>query len=264
MPFSPVGQRDLLQMRSFGVAQQIVLLPALIHSPHVMAEIRIQSKKSSPSPWLLVLLAGVLVALAAYVFLRPDPVDNAAPAGAPSPTASATPQASDSLADVPATMKAPGAASAAPDSGSIAGPQTAMPVTASELAAYAATDAAAPNYARRGLQQLVATLVDLADRSDLQDPAIQEQRNNLTSATARLSEDATASLRPGFVAAASLLRAIQQKAYPEQETAATQLQLFAGQLSGRTATAADQQQVRKFLSGAASLLEPLSQAPAAG
>lgn len=137
------------------------------------------------------------------------------------------------------------------------------PITPAELAAYASTDAAAPAYARRGLQQLVATLVDMSDRADLQDPAIQEQRNNLTSATARLSDDPSAPLRPGFVAAASLLRTIQQKAYPDQAAAAAQLQQLAGQLSGRTATAAEQQQIRRFLSSAAALLEPLSQPAAA-
>ena len=149
------------------------------------------------------------------------------------------------------------------DSGSTAAPQSTTPPTPSELAAFAATDAAAPGYARRGLQQLVTALVDLADRADLQDAAIQEQRNNLTSATARIGDDANASLRPGFVAAASLLRSIQQKAYPEQEAAAAQLQQLGEQLSGRTATKADQEQVRKFLTGAAALLEPLSKTPTA-
>ena len=56
----------------------------------------------------------------------------------------------------------------------------------------------------------------LTDRDDLRDPTITEQRDNLTSATNRLGE-ANASLRPGFVAAAGLMRAMQQKAYPELE-----------------------------------------------
>ena len=208
-----------------------------------MAEIRIQPKKSAPSPWLLVLLVGALLALAAYFFLRPDPTD----APAESPVAAAPTAKSDPAALAPASA----------DTADVG------PLTPVELAAYAATNATAPNYARRGLQQLVATLVDLTDRADLQDAAIQEQRNNLTSATARLASDPSASLRPGFVAAASLLSAIQQQAYPRQAAAATQLQQLAGQLSGRAATVAEQQQVREFLSAAATLLESLSQPAAA-
>lgn len=216
-----------------------------------MAEIHIQPKKSAPSPWLLVLLVGVLLALAAYFFLRPDPDSAAAPpaaAAAPATVATAPRVNTDTATARPAVN-----------------PVDTLPVAAatpSELAAYAATDAAVPTYARRGLRQLVATLVDLTDRADLQDPAIQEQRNNLTSATARLADDPRASLRPGFVAAASLLHAIQQRAYPDQAAAANQLQQLAGQLSGRTATVAEQQQVRQFLSKAAALLDPLSQPPA--
>jgi hypothetical protein len=226
-----------------------------------MAEIHIQPKKSAPSPWLLVLLAAVLIALAAYFFLRPDPADSTAPAPpatiiAPTNTGAADTAMVEAEASMPPQTSPD-------DSGSTAAPQSTTPTTPSELAAFAATDAAAPGYARRGLQQLVTALVDLADRADLQDAAIQEQRNNLTSATARIGDDANASLRPGFVAAASLLRSIQQKAYPEQEAAASQLQQLGGQLSGRTATKADQEQVRKFLTGAAALLEPLSQAPTA-
>ena len=44
-----------------------------------MADINIQRKKSAPSPWLLVLLAAVVLAVAAYFFLRPDPTDEPAP-----------------------------------------------------------------------------------------------------------------------------------------------------------------------------------------
>lgn len=218
-----------------------------------MAEIRIQPKKSAPSPWLLVLLVAALLAAAAYLYLRPEPAD--APTTTAPRVAPAAPNSPDAAASAPTP---PAATNAAP-----ADTAAVTPLSPDALAAYAATDAAAPNYARRGLRQLAATLVDLADRADLQDPAIQEQRNNLTSATARLSDDPRASLRPGFVAAAGLLRTIQQKAYPDQNAPAAELQQVAGQLSGRTATAAEQQQVRHFLSAAATLLEPLSQPAAA-
>ena len=224
-----------------------------------MAEIRIQPKRTAPSPWLLVLLAAALLALAAYFFLRPDPAETPVPAPAAAATA-AGPVAQLTPAEVAVEAAAPTAV-AAPEVPAET-PDAAAP-TPAELAAYAATDAAAPGYARRGLQQLTAALVSLTDRADLQDPAIQEQRNNLTSATARLSEDAGAPLRPGYVAAAGLLQAIQQKAYPEQQAAAGQLQQLAGQLSGRSTTAPEQQATRRFLSAAAALLAPLSQLPTA-
>ena len=224
-----------------------------------MAEIRIQPKKTAPSPWLLVLLVAAVLALAAYFFLRPDPAETPVPAPAAAAPA-AGPVAQLTPAEVAVEAAAPTAA-AAPEVPAET-PDAAAP-TPAELAAYAATDAAAPGYARRGLQQLTAALVSLTDRADLQDPAIQEQRNNLTSATARLSEDAGAPLRPGYVAAAGLLQAIQQKAYPEQQAAAGQLQQLAGQLSGRSTTAPEQQATRRFLSAAAALLAPLSQLPTA-
>ena len=56
-----------------------------------MADINIQRKKTSPSPWLLVVLAAVVLAVAAYFFLRPDPADESAP-----PTA--TPEAATPVA----------------------------------------------------------------------------------------------------------------------------------------------------------------------
>ncbi|WP_460499683.1 hypothetical protein, partial [Hymenobacter agri] len=62
-----------------------------------MADINIQRKKSSLSPWLLVLLAAVLVAVAAYFFLRPDPADEPAPPAA-TPEAVAPANAPDTLA----------------------------------------------------------------------------------------------------------------------------------------------------------------------
>ncbi|MDQ2792642.1 MAG: hypothetical protein M3Y12_01340, partial [Bacteroidota bacterium] len=62
-----------------------------------MADINIQRKKSAPSPWLLVLLAAVVLAIAAYFFLRPEPVDEPAPPAA-TPAAAAPGTAPDTLA----------------------------------------------------------------------------------------------------------------------------------------------------------------------
>jgi hypothetical protein len=126
------------------------------------------------------------------------------------------------------------------------------------LAAQAASDPAAPNYALNGLQKLSGILVALADRDDLRDPTILEQRDNLTSATNRLGEP-DASLRPGFVAAAALIQAMQQKAYPALEGTVNDLVSLAGQMSGRSATAADQQQNKQFLTLAADAVRVLSE-----
>jgi hypothetical protein len=217
-----------------------------------MADINIQRKKSAPSPWILVLLVVLALAAAAYFFLRPDPLDKSVPAagtsteglstdappGAPTDdTRPAAPAAADMTAD--ANSKNEGASVAA-------------------LASQVATDPAAPNYATTGLQKLTSTLVALADRDDLRDPTITEQRDNLTSATSRLGEAST-SLRPGFVAAAGLIRAMQQKAYPELESQANDLISIAGQVSGRSTTAAEQQQNQQFLTQAAAMVRTMSE-----
>ncbi|RZK46253.1 MAG: hypothetical protein EOO59_19560 [Hymenobacter sp.] len=60
-----------------------------------MAELRIQPKKSAPSPWLLVALAVLVLAAAAYFFLRTDPADEPA---APQTELSQPPVPADSLA----------------------------------------------------------------------------------------------------------------------------------------------------------------------
>ena len=234
-----------------------------------MADINIQRKKNAPSPWLLVLLAVAALAAGAYFFLRPDPADEPAPPAATS-AASALPDtvgiraapAADSLAAadaLPADSLAP-VASARRAHGPLS--ETAgLPAEAegaAQLAAQAATSPAAPNYARAGLQRLTAVLVALADRDDLRDAATAEQRDNLTSATSRLDEP-TASLRPGLVAAAGLVRAMQQKAYPELEGPATDLVRLAGQLSGRSATAAEQRQNQQFFTQAAAAVRVLSE-----
>lgn len=216
-----------------------------------MADINIQRKKSAPNPWLLVLLAAVVVALAAYFFLRPDPADEPAPPVAPSDTRATA--ALDQAARQEALDGIP-QGDTTQDAAATAGGFE----TAASLAAQAASDPAAPDYARNGLQKLTGVLVSLTDRDDLRDPTTTEQRDNLTSATARLGEPNT-SLRPGFVAAAGLIRAMQQKAYPELENQANTLVSLAGQLSGRSTTAPEQQQNQQFLTQAAAAVRALSE-----
>ena len=216
-----------------------------------MADINIQRKKSAPSPWLLVVLAAALLAVAAYFFLRPGPTDEPAP---PAETSAAGP----GLVPDSAAQRTLKSATEADDSAQAAAPVESSSDAAASLAAQAATNPAAPNYALNGLQKLAGQLVALTDRDDLRDPTITEQRDNLTSATSRLGEP-NASLRPGFVAAAGLIRSMQQKAYPELEGAATDLVRLAGQLSGRSSTAADQQQNQQFLTQAAAAVRVLSE-----
>lgn len=198
-----------------------------------MAELRIQPKKKSPSPWLLVALAVLVLAAAAYFFLRPDPAEEPVPAATPVATAPA-----DSLAPDTAARATP---PPAPDS-------------------VMATDPAAAGNARATLLQLSPALSQLADRSDLRDDAtVREQRDNFTSATARLADgDPQASLRPGLVAAANLLLAVQQKAYPNLDTEANALTLQASQLSGRDNTPAEQAQNHAYFSQVTSLLNTMS------
>ena len=223
-----------------------------------MADINIQRKKSSPSPWLLVVLAAVVLAVAAYFFLRPDPADEPAPAVA-TPEASSPALTPDTLAAAAAVdLATRRAAIAAIPQGDTTASAPGNAETTGALAAQAASNPAAPNYVLHGLQKLTGTLVALADRDDLRDPAVAEQRDNLTSATDRLGEP-TASLRPGFVAAAGLIRAMQQKAYPELELPANDLVKLAGQLSGRSTTAAEQLQNQQFLTQAAAAVRVLSE-----
>lgn len=223
-----------------------------------MADINIQRKKSAPSPWILVLLAAVILAVAAYFFLRPDPADESAPtnssgmAAAPADTLAPGTPAEQARATPPPADAAPGVAEP------VVPAEAADDYSPATLAAQAATNPAAPNYALNGLQKLTGTLVALTDRDDLRDPTTTEQRDNLTSATARLGE-ASASLRPGFVAAAGLIRVMQQKAYPALEDSANDLVRLAGQLSGRSATAVEQQQNKQFLTQAAAVVRVLSE-----
>ncbi|HET9505721.1 MAG TPA: hypothetical protein VFO93_19405 [Hymenobacter sp.] len=201
-----------------------------------MAELHIQPKKKAPSPWLLVALAALLLAAAAYFYLRPDPADEPAPAATTAAPAPADTLAPDSLA---------AAARATPPPGDSI--ETSPPL-----------GNASP--ARIRLLELAPQLTQLVDRADLRDDAaIREQRDNFTSATSRLEDnDPAASLRPGLVAAASLLLAVQQKGYPNLETEANALTLQASELSGRDATPAEQTRNRAYLAQVASLLNTLS------
>ena len=217
-----------------------------------MADINIQRKKAKPSPWILVALAALALALAACFFLRPDAADE------PTPAASGAAPADTTATNNPASQT--GAAPLPTDTAASAAAQSqeTADYSPATLATQAATDPAAPNYAVNGLQKLTGVLVALADRDDLRDPTITEQRDNLTSATSRLSEP-NSSPRAGFVAAAGLIRAMQQKAYPELEGTANDLVRLAGQLSGRSATAAEQRQNQEFLTQAAAAVRVLSE-----
>lgn len=201
-----------------------------------MAELRIQPKKSSPSPWLLVALAVLLLGGAAYFFLRPAPADEPTP---PVPAATtATP--TDTLPPADSVNSQPLPAAPAPDS--------------------ATTTAPAAGSARAQLLGLSPTLTRLVDRADLRDDAmVREQRDNFTSATARLADgDPQAGLRPGLLAAANLLLAVQQKGYPNLAAEANALTLQASQLSGRDTTPAEQAQNQVYLHQVAALLNTMS------
>jgi len=201
-----------------------------------MAELRIQPKKKAPSPWLLVGLAVLILGAIAYFYLRPDPADE------PAPTTAATsmPAPVDSLA--PGTPAAEARATPPAADDTVATPASQLGTTGTALL------------------QLSPSLSQLADRADLRDDAaIREQRDNFTSATARLEAgDPQASLRPGLVAAASLLLAVQQKAYPNLESEAKNLLSQANQLSGRDTTPAEQNQNREYLRQVSSLLNTMS------
>ena len=210
-----------------------------------MAEINIQRKKPTPSPWLLILLLLVVLGIIGYFLFRPGP-ETEAPTQPP-PTGNVPAAPGTSTQDtVPSPDDAVGAMATEE-----------LPATPEELASFAANQTTSPDYARRGLQMLSRILVDLADRDDLQDAGISEKRDNLTSAISRLDE-ANASLRPGFVAAAALMQAMQQKAYPELERPVTELNEQAMQLSGRTNTA-DQQPLRDYFTQAAEITKTLNQ-----
>ena len=215
-----------------------------------MADINIQRKKSSPSPWLLVLLLLVVaVAVAWYLLRRPqEPAATQEAAG----TAEMTRPLPDSTTGAE-TGPRPNGNEAVANMAS-----EAAPVTPEVLATFARGDATQPTYSREGLRMLTSALVDLADRDDLRDAAVSEKRDGLTSATSRLDEPNT-SLRPGLVAAAGLMQAMQQKAYPKLEPAVAELVGRATQLSGRNETPTDHQQLQDFFTRAAEILRTLSE-----
>jgi hypothetical protein len=203
------------------------------HFLFLMAELRIQPKKSSPSPWLLVALAVLLLAAAAYAYLHLNKGDEPVP----QPTSMGLPIVpADSLRQ--------------DSSGASANP----PPAADSVTAGPGSEA------RTMLLELSPKLTQLADRADLRDDAaIREQRDNYTSATARLADgDPRAGLRPGLVAAANLLLAVQQKGYPNLQTEANALSLQASQLSGRDATPAEQAQNQAYLAQLTTLLNNMS------
>lgn len=216
-----------------------------------MADINIQRKKSSPSPWLLVLLVLIVLAVVGYFLFRSDSAESAEPAA---PATTTVPVTTDSAAEAEAApLPANG------DGAAVADMATAeAPVTPDELQTFATTETDSPDYGRRGLQMLTAVLSSLADRDDLRgDATVAERRNDLTSAISRSSEP-NASLRPGFVAVAGLLQAIQQKAYPDLEKSVSELGEQARALSGRT-TPADQPALQAFFTKAAGILQTLDE-----
>ncbi|UYZ58732.1 hypothetical protein [Hymenobacter latericus] len=222
-----------------------------------MAEINIQRKKKAASPWLLVLLVLLLVGLGIWYLVSRDPgPEQPAPPTAPAPESTVTPGAPthDSAA---ASAAAP---TGDPSVGALASESEAEPeadgtAEAADFYAFVADDPASSEYARRGLALLSGVLVSMADRNDLRDPAVAEKRNDLTSATSRLSSGG--SLRPGFVAAAELMQEMQRRGYTTVEREANALVEQANQLSGRTATPAEQQATQAFFQQAANVLRVL-------
>jgi hypothetical protein len=97
----------------------------------------------------------------------------------------------------------------------------------------------------------------LTDRDDLRDNNITEKRNDLTSATSRLADDPQANIRPGLVAAASLMQAMQQKAYPTLARPVAELVRRADELPNQV-TVAEAPAVQEFLVRAADVVGTLS------
>ncbi|MCB2378836.1 hypothetical protein LGH70_14640 [Hymenobacter sp. BT635] len=219
-----------------------------------MADINIQRKKSSPSPWILVLLALLALGIIGYFLFRPSPDDQATQPALPATSAAPV---SDAEADAMARATPPPADGTGSNAAVADMAAEEAPATPEELASFAANEADSPDYGRRGLHMLSATLGELADRADLRDATVSERRNDLTSAISRTSEP-NASLRPGFVAVVGLLQAMQQKAYPNLEKPVAELSEQARQLTGRS-TAADQPALQAFFTRAAEIVRTLNE-----
>ncbi|OWP62468.1 hypothetical protein CDA63_13805 [Hymenobacter amundsenii] len=216
-----------------------------------MADINIQRKKNTPSPWLLLLLVLAIVGVGAWFLFKAE--INASRDLPPPPPPASTPAAPDSLIGAETGPR--------PDNNAVNELATSAPVTPEVLAAFATSDAGRPGYATEGLRLLTSALVSLADRDDLRTPEVQTRRDDLTSATSRLDEPA-ARLRPGLVAAASLIETMQQQGYPELEAEVQRLNSQAGDLTGQTATAEQQQALRAYFGRAAALVRALNTPPA--
>ncbi|GAA4378087.1 hypothetical protein [Hymenobacter koreensis] len=217
-----------------------------------MADINIQRKKKSVSPWLLILLVLALLGLGAWYLLSRDPGPDQPVPTAPAPAAS-TPADTAAVADPEVQPDSRPA-----DTDALAAEGTATPA---DFYAFVADDPTSGTYARRGLLLLSNVLVTMADRSDLRDANVDERRNDLTSATSRINEQ-NGSLRPGFVAAADLIEALQQRGYTTVEREAKALREKATQLTGRTDTPAEQQATQVFFQQAANIVRVLEK-PAA-
>jgi cbb3-type cytochrome oxidase subunit 3 len=222
-----------------------------------MAEINIQRKKRTASPWLLILLVLLLLAAGAWYLLRRDS-EAVPPAAAPAPAGAVTNPAPEDVVTPEEPAAEPGNA-AAPNSATdaMAAEPTATPA---DFYAFVADNPAAPDYARRGLLLLSDVLVGLSDRSDLRDQTVDEKRNDLTSATERLEDQR--GLKSGFVAAAEMMRILQQRGYTSLENDVNALSQQASRLTGSTKSPTEQQATQKFFQEAANVLRVLEK-PAA-
>ncbi|AYA38285.1 hypothetical protein D3Y59_15290 [Hymenobacter oligotrophus] len=225
-----------------------------------MAEINIQRKKKAASPWLLILLALLLVGLGIWYLVSRDPgPEQSPPPTAPAPESTVTPGApthdsAAASAAVPTGDPSVGALASETET-EVAEDDAEAAAEPADFYALVADDPASGNYARRGLTLLSGVLVGMADRPDLRDQAIAEKRNDLTSATSRLSSGG--SLRPGLVAAAELMQEMQRRGYSSVERETNALVERANQLSGRTATPAEQRATQEFFQQAANVLRVL-------
>ncbi|OON70602.1 hypothetical protein [Hymenobacter sp. CRA2] len=227
-----------------------------------MAEINIQRKKRTISPWPLLVAVLVLLGLGIWYLVSRDQEQPATPEAAPAATSSAA-ALPGAPTDTTGQAADPAAPTGDPSVGALATeeqPGDESNATPADFYAFVADDPAGTDYARHGLLMLSSVLSTMADRNDLRNPAVDEKRNDLTSATSRVADGG--SLRPGFVAAAELMQEMQRRGYGTLERDVTSLVNKAGQLSGRTATPAEQQATQEFFQQAANVLRVLEK-PAA-